>query len=115
MQSPLEDRKPPGPTAALGDGHSHEKEIQRRRREIRAANRPEAEMDVLFREELAHEKSLLGVGPYAAKVGAFEGAGYTSKGLYRPALDCIMFSKGTKPFCRVCARAIGRVIEYYDE
>jgi hypothetical protein len=48
-------------------------------------------------------------------VGAFEGAGYTSQGLYRPALDCIMFSKGSKPFCPVCNRAIGRVIEYHGE
>ncbi len=42
-------------------------EIQRRRREIRAANRPESEMDALFREELAHEKTLLGGSPYASE------------------------------------------------
>jgi hypothetical protein len=53
--------------------------------------------------------------PFANKVGAFEGAGYTSKGLYRPSLDCIMFSKGTKPFCPVCRQAIERVIAYYGE
>ena len=37
-------------------------------------------------------------------VGAFEGAGYVSTGMYRPMLDCIMFSKGTKPFC-TCLRS----------
>jgi hypothetical protein len=58
---------------------------------------------------------LLLKSPFANKVGAFEGAGYTSKGLYRPALDCIMFSKGTKPFCPVCRQAIERVIAYYGE
>ncbi len=42
-------------------------------------------------------------------VGAFEGAGYSAKGLYRPCLDCIMFSKKQGPFCPVCARAIERV------
>ncbi len=36
----------------------------------------------------------------------FEGAGYSSKGIYRPMLDCIMFSKGKKPFCKICERAI---------
>lgn len=48
-------------------------------------------------------------------VGAFEGAGYASKGIYRPMLDCIMFSKGKKPFCKVCEEAIKRVIDYYSE
>lgn len=52
---------------------------------------------------------------YYTKIGAFEGAGYASKGLYRPMLDCIMFSKGTKPFCKVCAGAIENVINHYTE
>jgi len=52
---------------------------------------------------------------YAGKVGAFEGAGYASKGLYRPMLDCIMFSKGAKPFCKVCEEAIIKVIKFYSE
>ncbi|MFH1177356.1 MAG: M64 family metallopeptidase, partial [Acidobacteriota bacterium] len=38
-----------------------------------------------------------------------------AKGLYRPALDCIMFTKGPKPFCPVCERAIERVIAHYGE
>ena len=49
------------------------------------------------------------------KAGAFEGAGYLQKGLYRPMLDCIMFSKGNKPFCKVCEEAIERVILHYSE
>jgi len=49
------------------------------------------------------------------KVGAFEGAGYLAQGLYRPMLDCIMFSKGDKPYCKVCDRAIIRVIEKLAE
>lgn len=49
------------------------------------------------------------------KVGAFEGAGYLVKGLFRPMVDCIMFSKGDKPFCRVCEDAILRVINFYSE
>ena len=53
--------------------------------------------------------------PLAGKVGAFEGAGYTTQGLYRPALDCIMFSRGEKPFCPVCFRAIERTIDRFGE
>ena len=49
------------------------------------------------------------------KVGAFEGAGYMAKGMYRPMLDCIMFSKGNKPFCKVCKQAITKVILHYSE
>lgn len=49
------------------------------------------------------------------KVGAFEGAGYMAKGMYRPMLDCIMFSKGNKPFCKVCEQAITKVILHYSE
>jgi len=49
------------------------------------------------------------------KVGAFEGAGYVANGMYRPMLDCIMFSKGNKPFCKVCEAHIVKVIEQYTE
>ncbi len=49
------------------------------------------------------------------KVGAFEGAGYLPKGMYRPMVDCIMFSKGNKPFCKVCESAIAKVINHYTE
>ncbi len=49
------------------------------------------------------------------KVGAYQGAGYSSKGLYRPMIDCIMFSKGKKPFCKVCEAAIIRMINFYSE
>ena len=46
-------------------------------------------------------------------VGAFEGAGYSAAGLYRPMLNCIMFSKGVIPYCKVCENAIATVIRYY--
>lgn len=47
---------------------------------------------------------------YWNKVGAFEGAGYSAKGMYRAMLDCIMFSKGTKPFCKICEEHVAKVI-----
>jgi hypothetical protein len=52
---------------------------------------------------------------HAAVVGAFEGAGYKAKGLYRPYRDCKMFHKGLVPFCPVCARAFDLVIGLYAE
>ncbi|HUM35225.1 MAG TPA: M64 family metallopeptidase, partial [Candidatus Saccharicenans sp.] len=48
------------------------------------------------------------------KVGAFEGAGYASKGLYRPQMYCVMISSPKVEFCRVCQRAIQQMIDYYS-
>jgi len=53
--------------------------------------------------------------PNRKKVGAFEGAGYTSTGLYRSMADCMMFSTGLKPFCAACRQAVGRMIDHYME
>ena len=50
---------------------------------------------------------------HSNQVGAFEGAGYAAKGLFRPAKDCKMFSKGNRDFCRVCAQGMIDVIDYY--
>ena len=52
---------------------------------------------------------------FSGQVGAFEGAGYTSQGMYRSQLDCIMFTKGLKPFCAACRKGIVEVIERYRE
>jgi IgA Peptidase M64/Peptidase M64 N-terminus len=90
------------------------KEIQQKRREIRAANRPEREMDALFREEQKRDTAHLNSGPYAGKVGAFEGANYEARGFYRPQTDCIMFTRDEVPFCAVCRRAIMGVIDLYS-
>jgi len=46
-------------------------------------------------------------------VGAFEGSGYSSKDLYRPALDCKMFSLNLVDFDPVCAASIERMIDMY--
>ena len=44
-------------------------------------------------------------------VGAFEGAGYVSEGLYRPTVDCLMFSRGVKALCPVCRAAVAERID----
>jgi hypothetical protein len=50
---------------------------------------------------------------HAGKVGAFEGAGYESRGLYRPEAACIMGDRHVIAFCRVCQRAINRIIDLH--
>lgn len=91
-----------------------ESDIQRQRKELRAAGKPEAEMDALFRQERAKEDAMLGAQKYAGKVGAFEGANYESKGYYRPEVDCIMFTRHNS-FCAVCRRSIERIIALYAD
>lgn len=90
-----------------------EKEIQARRKQIRAENRPESVMSSLFREERTFTTDLLGGAQYADAVGAFQGANYDAKAFYRPQIDCIMFSRDQVPFCSVCQRALERVIDLY--
>ena len=91
----------------------HSRWIQERRREIRQRNAPEEEMDALFREQQNFEEKFLQAMKYGQAVGAFEGASYEAKGLYRPQADCIMFTRDAVGFCQVCRRAISRVIDMY--
>ncbi len=93
----------------------HSAEIRRRRRQIRAENKPEEEMDALFQEQKDHETKTLGAEKYARKVGAFEGAMYASKGYYRPEIDCVMFTRNDAGFCSVCRRALEMVINLYNQ
>jgi hypothetical protein len=51
----------------------------------------------------------------AGMVGAFEGAGYVARGLYRPSLDCRMFSLSTVDFDPVCSAAIEKVVGMYTK
>jgi hypothetical protein len=73
----------------------------------------DAEMEKLFDEVAAATGPLLRGEPYYGKVGAFEGAGYQARGLYRPSVDCIMFTRNPREFCPVCRRAIERIIDLY--
>ena len=88
-------------------------EYQASRKALRARNAPEAEMSALFREQQAWEQAFFAKLPHAGKVGAYEGAGYETKGLYRPEQDCVMFTRNPVGFCRVCRRAIDRVIDLH--
>jgi hypothetical protein len=75
----------------------------------------EEESDRLSREHASNVDAYLARSAFVGQVGAFEGASYVSQGLYRPMVDCLMFTKGLKPFCNVCQQAVVRVIEYYGE
>ena len=59
-------------------------------------------------QKILKDPSLKGV------VGAFEGAGYVSEGIYRPSLDCRMFSLSLTDFDPVCTAAINRMIDFYS-
>jgi len=92
----------------------HTAGIQQRRRDIRARNAPETEMDALFQEQREWDAKFLSSMKYSGVVGAFEGAAYESRGLYRPQADCIMFTRDKVGFCAVCRRAITRIIDLYS-
>ena len=52
---------------------------------------------------------------YLNSTGVFEGGGYASKGVYRPADDCMMNTFEGDKFCPVCKEAIIRMIHFYSE
>lgn len=93
-------------------------EIARLMREGAPADRVEAakaEGERLSKEHQDEVDAWFARNPARGTVGAFEGAGYSSTGMYRSQLDCIMFTKGLKPFCAACRRGIVEVIERYRE
>ncbi|MCU0413465.1 MAG: IgA Peptidase M64 [Ignavibacteriaceae bacterium] len=88
------------------------------KRERQSSDVIKAAEDAYARKDKEHSDlvdSYLRKNTNYGKVGAFEGAGYVANGMYRPMLDCIMFSKGERPFCKVCEAHIMKVIEQYTE
>ena len=49
------------------------------------------------------------------KLGVYEGAGYQTKGVFRPVQECRMRINECEEFCPVCSRALVRLIDYYTE
>ena len=94
---------------------ARQRAFQAIRQELRAKGVDESEIDKHFREEQAWSSAYLSSMKWAGRVGAFEGAGYEAKGLYRPEIDCIMFTRDEVGFCRVCNRAIQRVMDQYSK
>ena len=90
---------------------TYSRQLQARRAKLRADRRPESEMSALFREEMAFDSALFARAPHAKTIGAFQGANYDAKAFYRPAIDCVMFTRDNVPFCPVCSRTIQQVID----
>jgi hypothetical protein len=106
----------PIPTPWPKDEYEREQTTrQEERRALRAANRPEAEIDALFRAEQARDTALLNSPALKGRVGAYEGANYEAKGYYRPQSDCIMFSRDAVGFCAVCRRALEETLDLYSK
>ena len=64
---------------------------------------------------LVSAEDILKASKWVGKVGAYEGAGYASTGLYRPGVNCRMFSLSMTDFDPVCKAAIERVIDFYSK
>lgn len=90
----------------------HGYNIQRERDSIRRNHLPEAVMEELFERQLKAEDAYFAREQYRDKVGAFEGANYYPRGMYRSQIDCIMYTRH-QVFCKVCQRSIVSVIEQY--
>ncbi len=89
--------------------------MQKRRAQLIANKAPEDSLEAYFRDVKAVTTPMLNGNKFFGKAGAFEGAGYEPKGLYRPEIDCIMFTRNGVPFCKVCREALERVISLYAE
>ena len=88
-------------------------ENQARRAELRAQNRPETEMNKLFRDEQDFVSELFAQYPAThSLVGAFEGANYAANGYFRPEMNCTMFTRH-ETFCRVCSDDLEEMIDLY--
>jgi hypothetical protein len=88
--------------------------IQQERDSLRAAKVPEEIMEALFTRQMKQEDEFFTAEQYRDKVGAFEGAGYLARGLYRPQIDCIMYTRHMQ-FCRVCSRGLENVIDTFSK
>ncbi len=93
---------------------AHSKKVQTERARLRKAKASENQLEKLFLEQREWEDHFLENIKYAGKVGLYEGAQYHSKGLYRSAPNCIMFTR-TTTFCPACQRAINLVIDSYTK
>ncbi|MBT8107859.1 MAG: IgA Peptidase M64 [Gammaproteobacteria bacterium] len=90
----------------------HSIAYQQKRRQMRADNVPEAEMNRLFDDNQVFVEALFDKSGRKGVVGAFEGGNYMAEGIYRSQQNCIMFTR-TRDFCVVCAEAIEKVIDEY--
>lgn len=53
--------------------------------------------------------------PTRRRIGVYEGAGYSAKGVYRPTQDCRMRTNTNPEFCPVCQKALADIIDFYTK
>jgi hypothetical protein len=92
---------------------SHQAEYAKTRAGLSMTTVPQAGLDSLVASNDTWIVDFLSSRAHAGQVGAFEGCGYSAKGLYRPSVNCRMFTRGTSPFCPVCRKTIERVIDFH--
>lgn len=96
------------------------RDLNERIARLKREQAPEKEVKKLEKEaallSFKHSRSIedyLGKSRFSGLVGAFEGAGYSSRGLYRPEVNCIMFTRSAGRYCAVCQKAIIQLINHY--
>jgi hypothetical protein len=87
------------------------RDSQKLMQQMRSEGRPAAEIEQSRRKARETQEHCLSDGPYANKVGAFQGGMYENM-YYRSQQRCIMLS-GTE-FCAVCRHAIEEIINLYS-
>jgi len=92
--------------------NAHVAALQKNGAEEQEIANAKAKYDIRSAQRNTEVQQYLEGSKFAGKVGAFEGAGYASTGLYRPSINCIMFTK-TDYFCTVCQEAMQQVIASY--
>jgi len=89
--------------------------VREQRNSLRKSHASEDDLDQLFSFQANEETSLFEQEAFYKKTGVFEGGGYYSNGIYRPSMDCIMFSRNPVGFCDVCQEAINQMIDLYTK
>ncbi|MCF8231993.1 MAG: IgA Peptidase M64 [Bacteroidales bacterium] len=92
----------------------HSIKIQKKRNKLRKQHASEQVMEELFKKQKRWDENHLSNMKYSGHVGAFEGAQYKAKGMYRSEANCLMFTRHDE-FCAACRRAIKLVIDQYTE
>lgn len=72
---------------------------------------PKADIPDFRKARTAAERAAIDAA--TQRVGVFEGGGYMTHGVYRPAQECMMKILQTSCFCPVCDRAIRQVTDFY--
>lgn len=83
---------------------------QSARAQGRQQNRSDDWMYAQRRQHLQRVQALFNSAEHRDAIGAFQGANYSAKAYYRPAMNCVMLHADAD-FCAVCSDAIDAVID----